>query len=145
MLPNLWQSHLLGSSNGSLCRCCNTTSAPQQQLSLTFLICMFIWIYLFYSGPRDTIGWFAWHTSLVFVSGQLKIDLLHFCIYIIFEESPMSWSFPMEFFYWDFPASVPFWQPISLTICKRVGLWGVFKYEYYSLVPRMDTWWAVPT
>ena len=27
MLPTLWQNHLQGSNDGSLCRCCNTTSA----------------------------------------------------------------------------------------------------------------------
>ena len=97
MLPTLWRSHLLGSSNGSLCRCCNTASAPQQQLSLAFFKCMFIWIDRFYSVPRETLGCFAWHTRLVFVSGQLKIYLLHF-VCIIFEEPTMSWSFLLYIF-----------------------------------------------
>ena len=105
-LLNLWQRHLLVSSNGSLCRCCNTISAPQHQLSLAFLKCIFIWIDQKFSpaqerlldGLLDTPAW-----CLSEVNWKLTYSILYVYFWGI--------SYVLEFSYGGFPIEV--FLPVS--------------------------------
>ena len=106
MLLTLWRSHLLVSSDGILCRCCNTTSTPQQQLSLAFLKCIFIWIDRKFTpaqerlldGLLDTPAWCL---------SEVNWKLTYYILYVYF----WGISYVLELSYGGFPIEV--FLPVS--------------------------------
>ena len=113
-----WQSHFLGRSVQSLCRCCSTTSVPTAD----------IWMVVHGSCviPVWKLGIGVGHVVLEPL-GQRHCTMSFFVIERKSEESSMHGVFLLGFTVYN-STCWKYW--------KHVRLWGVFKCEAYCLVAR---------